>query len=176
MKNVANLLTGSRIVAAAAFFLSPPFSALFWLCYLWAGISDVVDGFVARRLGLESDFGARFDSLADLVFVSLIIAIIIIHIGMPSWLWLGVVFVALLRFIGYAIGYRKYRTFSGLHTYANKAAGLLLFAFPLMYAIMGIETAGLLLCIVSLFSAAEEVLITVSSDRLDRNRISLLIS
>ena len=41
----------------------------FWVLYLIAGLTDMLDGFLARRWGVESKFGARLDSLADLVLV-----------------------------------------------------------------------------------------------------------
>ena len=39
------------------------------LFYLIAGLTDMLDGILARRWGVESKFGARLDSLADFVFV-----------------------------------------------------------------------------------------------------------
>ena len=68
MKNAANVLTFSRILFAIAMLLASPFSAVFWICYLCAGLSDVLDGIVARKCKQESDFGARLDSIADFVF------------------------------------------------------------------------------------------------------------
>jgi CDP-diacylglycerol--glycerol-3-phosphate 3-phosphatidyltransferase len=41
----------------------------FWVLYLIAGLTDILDGFLARRWDMESQYGARLDSLADIVFV-----------------------------------------------------------------------------------------------------------
>ena len=41
----------------------------FWVLYVIAGTTDMLDGFVAKRWGVESKFGAKLDSLADFVFV-----------------------------------------------------------------------------------------------------------
>ena len=67
------------------------------------------------------------------------------------------------------VGFVKYRAFSALHTYANKATGALIFAFPLLYAALGLTASGVILCAAALFSSIEELIITVSSPTLNRN-------
>lgn len=176
MKNAANLITSARIGFAIAMLFFAPISAAFWVCYLCAGLSDLLDGPVARALKQESDLGARLDSAADFIFACAIAAVMVIHVSIPAWLWVCAALIALLRFLGYAIGYWKHHAFSALHTYANKAAGALLFAFPLIFLALGIRAGGILLCVVAAASAVEEVLITIRSKRLDRNRKSIFVS
>lgn len=175
MKNAADLITASRIGFAIAMLLFAPFSAAFWVCYLCAGLSDLLDGPVARAQNKESDFGARLDSVADFVFVCAIAGVVVIHVSIPTWLWVCAALIALLRFLGYAIGYGKYHAFSALHTYANKAAGVLLFASPLIFTVLGIKAGGILLCAVAAASAVEEVFITIRSIHLDRDRKSVFV-
>ena len=78
--------------------------------------------------------------------------------------------IAAVRLAGYGVGFIKYRTFSALHTYANKATGALIFAFPILYAALGLTASGVILCVAALFSSVEEFAITVSSPMLNRNR------
>ena len=66
MKHSANILTASRIFFAAGMVLTAPFSAAFWVCYLGGGVSDLLDGPVARALHIQSEVGAKLDSAADL--------------------------------------------------------------------------------------------------------------
>lgn len=173
MKNTANIITALRVPLAACMLLSPPFSTAFWACYLCAGLSDLLDGPAARRLKQESDFGAKLDSAADLIFACAIAAAMVMYVSLPLWLWLCAALIALLRFAGYAVGYWKYHTFSALHTYANKAAGALLFAFPLLYAALGIRVSGALVCAAAFLSAMEELAITISAQTPDVARKSL---
>jgi len=84
--------------------LAEPFSAFFWSCYCLGGISDLLDGFAARKLNLQSDAGARLDSIADLVFAAAIAVVAIRSILFPGWLWLCICGIALLKFAGYVIG------------------------------------------------------------------------
>lgn len=175
MKYIANLITLLRIPFAAAMLLSPPFSTAFWCFYLCGGLTDMLDGFAARRLHQQSAVGAKLDSVADGVFALAIASVVLINLVIPIWLWVCILCIALLRFVGYGIGFYKYRAFSSLHTYANKAAGALLFAAPVLYALLGFTAAGILLCMVAFLSAVEEVAITVTSGELDRDRKSILI-
>ena len=67
---MANVITGIRILVSAAFLLCPVFSPIFYAMYLIAGLSDMADGIVARKTNSVSEFGSRFDSIADFVFVA----------------------------------------------------------------------------------------------------------
>ena len=173
IRYAANILTALRIVFSLAMLLTAPFSAAFWLCYLCCGVSDIIDGPVARRLGQASAAGARLDSAADLAFAAALAAVLILNADIPAWMWTGAASIALLRFIGYGIGFRKYRAFSSLHTYANKAVGGLIFASPLLYIALGLTATGALLFAAALLASLEELIITIKSERLDRDCKSL---
>ena len=67
---MANVITGIRILVSAALLLCPVFSPIFYAMYLIAGLSDMADGIVARKTNSVSEFGSRFDSIADFVFVA----------------------------------------------------------------------------------------------------------
>ena len=66
---LANVITGCRILFSAIIFWVPVFSPVFYGCYLAAGCTDMIDGTIARKLGTESEFGSKFDTIADIVFV-----------------------------------------------------------------------------------------------------------
>lgn len=174
-KHLPNLITLSRIIFAVMLIIATPFSVAFWVVYICAGVSDMLDGFVARRLDAYSELGARLDSIADVVFAVAIAIVVIFYIPIPLWLIICAAGIALLRLIGYFIGYFKFHTFSSLHTYANKAAGALIFAFPLLYTLLGFTVAAVLLCTVAFLSATEELIITIISKELDQDRPTVFI-
>lgn len=66
--HIPNIITALRIALCIPMFFAEAMSPLFVSCYLLAGVSDMLDGFLARKLCVTSDFGARLDSVADLVF------------------------------------------------------------------------------------------------------------
>ena len=63
-----NLLSATRIALCLPLLLVDAMTLPFWVLYLIAGVTDMLDGFLARRWGVESHFGARLDSVADFVF------------------------------------------------------------------------------------------------------------
>ena len=68
-KNLANIITVSRIIVSISIAFVIPFSSTFFLLYSYCGISDIIDGFVARKTHTESVRGALLDSIADIVFL-----------------------------------------------------------------------------------------------------------
>lgn len=169
IKNTANIITSSRIVLSTVMVFTEPFSVTFWICYLCSGLSDMFDGFAARKLKQQSKVGARLDSIADLFFAAAIFIVAMKNISLSEWLWLCIGLIGLLRLVSYGIGFYKYRTYSSLHTNMNKAAGVMIFIFPLLYALLGVNAAGALIFIVALISSLEEMLIIIKSKELDRD-------
>lgn len=89
-----NLISLARLLAVpftVYLILQGAFEAAFWL-FVAAGLSDAVDGFLAKRLGLESTVGGWLDPLADkALLVSVYISLG--HAGhLPTWLVILVVF------------------------------------------------------------------------------------
>jgi cardiolipin synthase len=62
-----------------------------FLVFLCAGVSDAVDGFLAKRFNWRTELGAYLDPLADkLLIVSIYIALAVSH-EIPLWLVIAVV-------------------------------------------------------------------------------------
>ncbi|MDD3184399.1 MAG: CDP-alcohol phosphatidyltransferase family protein [Anaerostipes sp.] len=176
MKNTANLITILRFGFAVAMMVTDSFSIEFWICYLCGGFSDILDGVVARVLKQQSEIGAKLDSIADLFFGAALSYVIISNVPLPIWTWVFIAFIVALRFIGYGIGVYKYHTFSSLHTYMNKLVGIFLFLFPLLYKVFDLNIVCTFLCLIAFISAVEEIIITLCSKELERNRKGLFFT
>lgn len=146
-----------------------PFSVLFWIFYILGGLSDFLDGFIARKWKQQSKVGAKFDSIADMIFTIAIAIIVIINIHISAWMWICIVVIALLRGAAYGIGFYKYRTFTSMHTFLNKVSGVLIFIFPLLYVLLGFNISGIIIFIATFLSSLEEVLIILKSKDLNRD-------
>lgn len=70
MKQAANIITFSRIAAALSLFFLPHGRIIFIIFYIYCGISDMLDGFITRKMHTESKFGEKLDSFADIVFIA----------------------------------------------------------------------------------------------------------
>ncbi len=134
-KNAANLITLIRIFGAIALIMLEPLSLSFFIVYGICGLSDAFDGLVARKLGIQSSFGSALDSLSDLLFYGVMAAKLFPtfqRLLLPyQWAIIGVP--TALHFIAYIICAIKFNRFSAIHTYANKALGLLVYAFPFFF-------------------------------------------
>jgi CDP-diacylglycerol--glycerol-3-phosphate 3-phosphatidyltransferase len=101
-KNLPNLLTVSRIVlviifvvmatlAEPAYFNNSPdrMYQIRWIAYILvilAGVTDLLDGYLARKFNIVSDFGALMDPLADKIFVTGTMLIAIEYKLMPAFI------------------------------------------------------------------------------------------
>jgi phosphatidylglycerophosphate synthase len=89
LTGVANLVTGSRIVLAVPAFLfalTPGGLPLLALVVAVAGLSDLVDGTIARRFDRPTKFGAALDPVADGVFYGAVAAGLAAGGAYPTWL------------------------------------------------------------------------------------------
>jgi cardiolipin synthase (CMP-forming) len=91
--NLPNLITICRIVLVPFVvwaITSDHLLLAFWL-FIAAGISDAIDGFLAKWLAATSEFGAYLDPLADkALLMSIYVALAIVGL-LPAWVVIGVV-------------------------------------------------------------------------------------
>ena len=69
MKNIANYISISRILMSILLMITNTFTISFYMLYMYCGLSDMLDGFLARKYKMTSEIGAKIDSIADMVFV-----------------------------------------------------------------------------------------------------------
>ncbi|MBR7031812.1 MAG: CDP-alcohol phosphatidyltransferase family protein [Prevotella sp.] len=87
-KHLPNILSSLRIVGAVALLLCDVVGTTFWALYALCGISDIADGWLARRLKCVTRTGALLDSLADICFVACLCPLLLPILELPQWLWL----------------------------------------------------------------------------------------
>ena len=117
----------SRIALCLLLLLVDAMTMPFWTLYVTAGLTDMLDGFLARRWGVESKFGARLDSMADFVFVLAVGCKLFPWLKLPTALWMMIGLIALVKIVNAIILYVVKHRIEFLHTTANKLTGFLLF-------------------------------------------------
>jgi len=107
--------------------LCNPAGAVFWVIYGLCGISDMIDGYLARKLHAESKTGAMLDSVADICFVACCAIRLIPVMQIPTWLWIWAGAIAAIKLVNQVLALIVCKRFCFPHTMANKLTGLLLF-------------------------------------------------
>ena len=163
LRHVPNALSLARLLAAPVLVVLALVhdERAFAVLLIAALATDVLDGWLARRLRLQSEIGAALDSAGDLTtLVAAAIGIACFHpdvwrghrvaIGLVLGGWALVCALALLR----------YRRLSSFHTYASKAAGYALgFFIAALFASGFVPWLFFLAVALSLASTAEELLL-----------------
>ena len=105
MKNIANYISISRIIMSIALLIPKIFSITFYIIYIYCGLSDMLDGFLARKYKITSKFGAKIDSIADMIFVFVSILKIIPVIEIPIAIYIWIIIIVLIKVFNIILGY-----------------------------------------------------------------------
>ena len=143
------------MAVALPFVQSSP--AIFWTLYLLCGLSDILDGAVARLAGTESRIGERLDTLSDVVFVAVWMVLFIPAINVGRWLWIWIGIIAFIKVVNVISGLAMKKGFVAKHTLANKATGILLFLLPMIVLWEVIKVPYIILVsLLATFAAVQE--------------------
>ena len=92
--NVANFVTLARLLSVPAMvwlILSDRLDWAFWL-FVAAGLSDAIDGYIAKRFDQRSQLGALLDPIADKTLLVSMYVTLGMASRLPNWLVIVVVF------------------------------------------------------------------------------------
>ena len=180
LKTIPNQLTFARLALIPVLWLFAwlKLPAYIGIGMLASSITDILDGHIARRLNQASEFGGRFDALAD-------------NIQFPSaliWLWLFQPAIYLdnamicvlsiaLYFSSLLLGAIKFKQFANLHLYSTKAAALTMYLFIPHALIVGHYSQPLFYLATALFlvSSIESLLLQLISSEFNDHMGALLL-
>ncbi len=164
LRHLPNALTISRFFIAAflvADSLDGAPSRLFVPLFFFAGLSDALDGAVARALKATSQLGCALDGYADIALYG--------GAGVCVWFlypavikgnicWLAVLLG--LQFASWGFSLIKFRRMTSYHTYASKAWAIMLFVSLAFLFAFDITLFFVPMFIVGIGANIEEILIT----------------
>jgi phosphatidylglycerophosphate synthase len=174
----ADMLTLVRIVAL------PPLWALAYLgqsVYLGiglgiAGLTDVLDGPVARVTRRSSKYGSQLDSVADLLLMgSIVIWMVMLYPGffrdnaVPLLAWVTIGVAALV------VTFIRFGRVGDLHLYSAKVAGVVCYLFAVWLFVMG-DYHPLFFAVavgLAIIAASETLLVALTRERVDEGVKSL---
>lgn len=153
---MANIITSIRILCSIAILFCPVFSAAFYSLYISAGLTDMIDGWVARKTNTASEFGAKLDTMADIVFVIVCLFKLLPVMDIPVWLYVWIGVIAFIKVINIVSGYVVQKQFVAIHSLMNKVTGVLLFLLPLTFSFVELKYSAAVVCVFATFSAVQE--------------------
>ncbi|MGN1399351.1 MAG: CDP-alcohol phosphatidyltransferase family protein [Erysipelotrichaceae bacterium] len=154
---MANVITGLRIVFSLALLFCESLSLPFIVLYLLAGISDMLDGFLARMTNTVSEFGSKFDTVADCVFFAVCVIKLRALLNMDIWLvcWIG--FIGIIKMINVGLGFIIHKSFVAIHSMMNRITGIILFILPLTLKAVELKYSAGAVCLIATFAAIDEM-------------------
>ena len=156
-KHIANIITGSRIVFSLPLLFISLSSAWFYALYLLCGVTDMIDGTIARKTGAVSGFGARLDTVSDFVFMLVCAVKILPILHIPAWLWVWTLLIALTKILNIALVFIAKKKLISIHSAFNKITGLALFLLPLSLTFIDPTYSVLAICVLATVAVVQEV-------------------
>ena len=177
MKNLPNVISVIRIIGTIALMFIEALTAWFYAVYIFCGISDVVDGWIARKTKNTSELGSRLDSAEDLLLYSVMLVKVFPKLWevLPAGIWITVAVLVLLRLISYSLAAVKFKRFASLHTYMNKATGAAAFAIPFFLLLPYTVELCIMGCIIAGIATVEELLRHICAKEYNENRKTILL-
>jgi len=167
MNTIPNYISAGRILLAILLLFIRPLSNVFYFIYALCGLSDMIDGFIARKFKSESKFGEKLDSLADFILMIVLFIILWPFLDIKVYIIFWVICIILIRIVSFVIVFVKFKTVGMVHTYGNKITGFLLFLYPFwIQSTIFIDV----ICFIGTLSALEELVIHLTSDQYRGNR------
>jgi len=184
VKYIPNALSITRILLIIAFIviavIDSAIAPIAMILFVVAGLTDMLDGPIARRVNNATELGAELDSLADHFMI--IVAVFVLIPAMNLWSWLTpVVWVVLAsKLISLVPAFIKHRKIFFIHTTLSKITAILLFLGAIIYfslysfvstqAAITVLNIYLVAMIAIVFvNCAEEILIIVKLDYPEKN-------
>ena len=134
MIQLPNIITLLRIAGSLGLLFCDVTGVVYWIIYGLCGISDIVDGWLARKLKCVTRTGTLLDSLADICFVACCAWELLPTLELPQWLWLWSGVIVAIKIVNQLSALVMYERCCFPHTKANKITGFMLFiAVPMTF-------------------------------------------
>jgi len=120
MKDLPNIITGVRLLAALCILVAcfrADGERYFLPLFITGGVSDMLDGFIARRFNWCTEFGAKLDSVSDLMLY--VAGAIFLTCKTNEYVRVSETFILLglaVQIIHLALSYWKLKQFPAYHT------------------------------------------------------------
>lgn len=153
---MANVITSIRILCSVALMFCAVLSPWFYAFYITAGVSDMVDGWVARKTNTVSEFGSKLDTVADIIFVVVCLLKLLPVLHLPVWIYVWVGLITCIKLFNIVYGYIVRKQLLADHSILNKVTGALLFLLPLTLSVIDVKYGAAVVCAVAMIAGIQE--------------------
>ena len=117
----------------------------------------MIDGAIARKTGSASKFGARLDTVSDLVFMIVCSIKILPVLHLSLWLWGWITLIALTKILNIALVLIRKKKLISIHSVLNKITGFALFLLPLTLTFIPTAYSVSTICVLATGAVIQEV-------------------
>ena len=153
---MTNVLTGMRIVCSILLLFCPALSSSFFIFYITAGITDMVDGTIARKTNTVSEFGSKFDTVVDFIFVMVSFIKLFPVLDIDVWVYVWVALIAAIKISNIVFYFIRLHKLVAVHSVLNKLVGALLFVMPLTLTFVDSHYSAAVVCCFATVAAVRE--------------------
>lgn len=167
-RNLANFITSLRILGTIVLIFLPTLSKQYLIMHVFTGITDALDGYVARKTNTVSSFGSKLDTASDLLFYSVMMFKLwdILHANLPNYVWALIYIVLVLRAIYYILVSVVFKTLSSKHSIMNKVVGFLMFMLPFVANNKLLLYYSFIILTIAYISLAYEIILVIKDRKI----------
>ena len=179
LKTIPNMLSVSRLILIPAMLIpayyiedEPQARFIFLIMFIIIGVTDKLDGTLARYLNQTSALGAKLDTIADMVFYPLIaLWLYRFESGVVGEWWNLVYFLLALYFFKMVTGKIKFGYVPAFHTIGAKTFSASLYFFMIAAILDPVLAKSIfpVLCVIGYINQLEETYILLTRDSVDEN-------
>ena len=179
LKTIPNMLSISRLILIPAMLIpayyiqdEPQARFVFLIMFIVIGVTDKLDGTLARYLNQTTALGANLDTIADMVFYPLIaLWLYRFESGVVGEWWNLVYFLLALYFFKMITGKIKFGYVPAFHTIGAKTFSASLYFFMIAAILDPVLAKSIfpVLCVIGYINQLEETYILLTRDSVDEN-------
>ena len=129
----------------------------------------MIDGTIARKMGAVSELGSRLDTVADFVFLAIVFLKLLPNLDLPTWLWMWILIIAVIKAINIALGLVIEHKLVSLHSALNKITGVCLFVLPLSLCVVDVKYSSSVVCAIATVAAVQELFVEIRKRAIKEN-------
>ena len=114
------------------------------------------DGTIVRKTGTVSEFGSKFDSIADIMFVTVCLIKLITVLKIEIWLYIWIVLFTVIKAVNIMYGMKKYKRIVFVHSILNKIIGFLTFVLTLTFGFVEFRYKATVVCTIATIATIQE--------------------